>query len=156
MQETLDKIIGKNQTAAIKNRTILYTLFTFRDIVDLSNKLNEKLSVISLDFLKVFDRLDFDFIFLTLKKFWYGNKFINLTKVCYNNIQSKIKINGLLSEPFTLKRGVRQGCPLSVLLYIIAAEILANFIIVNKRIKGTQIGNQEIKVVNFADDTTIF
>ena len=156
MQETLDKIIGKNQTAAIKNRTILYTLFTFRDIVDLSNKLNEKLSVISLDFLKVFDRLDFDFIFLTLKKFWYGNKFINLTKVCYNNIQSKIKINGLLSEPFTLKRGVCQGCPLSVLLYIIAAEILANFIIVNKRIKGTQIGNQEIKVVNFADDTTIF
>ena len=156
MQETLDKIIGKNQTAAIKNRTILYTLSTIRDIVDLSNKLNEKLSVISLDFLKVFDRLDFDFIFLTLKKFWYGNKFINLTKVCYNNIQSKIKINGLLSEPFTLKRGVRQGCPLSMLLYIIAAEILANFIIVNKRIKGTQIGNQEIKVVNFADDTTIF
>ena len=156
MQETLDKIIGKNQTAAIKNRTILYTLFTIQDIVDLSNKLNEKLLAISLDFLKVFDRLDFDFIFLTLKKFWYGNKFINLTKVCYNNIQSKIKINGLLSEPFTLKRGVHQGCPLSVLLYIIAAEILANFIIVNKRIKGTQIGNQEIKVVNFADDTTIF
>ena len=43
-----------------------------------------------------------------------------------------------------------------MLLYIIAAEILANFIIVDKRIKGIPIGNQEIKIVNFADDTTIF
>ena len=142
MQKTLDKIIDQNQTAAIKNRTILHTLSTMRDIVDLSNKLNKKLSLILLDFLKAFDRLDFDFIFLALKKFGYGDKFIHMIKVCYNNIQSKIKINGLLFETFTLKRDVRQGCPLSMLLCIIAAEILANFIIVDKRIKGIQIGNQ--------------
>ena len=43
MQKTLDKIIGKNQTATIKNRTILHTLSTIRDIVDLSNKLNKKI-----------------------------------------------------------------------------------------------------------------
>lgn len=79
-----------------------------------------------------------------------------MIKVRRNNIQSKIKINVLLSEPFTLKRGVRQGCPLSMLLYIIAAEVLANFIIVDKRIKSIQIRNEEIKIVNFADDTTIF
>ena len=53
MQKTLDKIIGENQTAAIKNRTILHTLSTMRDIVDLSNKLNKKLSLILLDFLKL-------------------------------------------------------------------------------------------------------
>ena len=47
-------------------------------------------------------------------------------------------------------------CPLSTLLYIIATETLANFIIVDKRIKDIQIGLQEIKIVNFADDTTIF
>ena len=55
MQKTLDKIIGEKQTAALKNRTILHTLSTIRDIVDLSNKLNKKLSVISFDFLKAFD-----------------------------------------------------------------------------------------------------
>ena len=122
----------------------------------MSNKLNKKLSVISLDFLEAFDRLDFDFIFLALKKFRYGDNFIHMIKVRCNNIQFKIKINVLLSEPFTLKRGVRQGCPLSMLLYIIAAEVLANFIIVDKRIKSIQIRNEEIKIVNFADDTTIF
>ena len=126
MQQTLDSIIGENQTVAIKNRTILHTLATIRDIIDVSNKLNKNLSVISLDFLKAFDRLDWDFIFLALEKFVYGKNFIHIIKVCYNNIQSKIKINGHLSDPFTLMRGVRQVYPLSMLLYIIAAEVLAN------------------------------
>ena len=51
---------------------------------------------------------------------------------------------------------MRQSCPLSMLLYIIAAEVLISFIIVDKRIQGIHIGDQEIKLVNFADDTTIF
>ena len=74
----------------------------------------------------------------------------------YTNIQSKIKINGLLSDPFTLTREVCQGCLFSMLLYIIAAEVLVSFINANKRIKGIQIGDHEIKIVKFADDTTIF
>ena len=156
MQQTLNNIIGENQTAAIKNRTILHTLSTIRDIIDISNKLDKTLSVISLDFLKAFDRLDVDFIFLALAKFGYGQKFIKMIKICYNNIQSKIKINGLLSDPFIITRGVRQGCPLSMLLYIIAAEVLTNFIIADANVKGVQIGAHEIKVINFADDTTIF
>ena len=52
-------------------------------------------------------------------------------------------------------REVCQECLFSVLLYIIAAEVLASFINVNKRIKGIQIEDHEIKIVNFADDTTI-
>ena len=42
-----------------------------------------------------------------------------------------------------------------MLLYIIAAEVLANFIIADARVKGVQIGAHEIKVINFTDDTTI-
>ena len=51
---------------------------------------------------------------------------------------------------------VRQGCLLSMLLYNIAAEILANLINADKRIKRIQIGDHDIKIVNFADNTTIF
>ena len=43
-----------------------------------------------------------------------------------------------------------------MLLYNIAAEVLANLINVDKRIKGIQIGDHDIKMVNFADNTTIF
>ena len=51
---------------------------------------------------------------------------------------------------------VLQGCLLSMLLYNIANEVLANLINADKRIKGIQIGDHDIKMVNFADNTTIF
>ena len=51
---------------------------------------------------------------------------------------------------------VRQGCLLSMLLCNIAAEVLVNLINADKRIKGIQIGDHDIKIVNFADNTTIF
>ena len=57
----------------------------------------------------------------------------------YTNIQSKI--NGILSDPFTMMRVVCQGCLFSILLYIIPAEVLASFNNVNKKIKGIQIGD---------------
>ena len=78
-----------------------------------------------------------------------------MTKIAYTNIESKIKINGLLSDPFTLTL-VWQGCLLSMLLHNIVAEVLANFINADKRIKGIQIEDHEIKIVNFTDNTTIF
>ena len=79
-----------------------------------------------------------------------------MIQVASINIQSKIKINGLLSDSFTLIQGFHQGCPLSMLLCITAAEVLAVFIDADTRIKGIQIGDHEIKIVNFADGTTIF
>ena len=52
---------------------------------------------------------------------------------------------------------VRQGCLMSMLLlYNITVEVLANLINADKRIKGIQIGDHDIKIVNFADNTTIF
>ena len=51
---------------------------------------------------------------------------------------------------------VRQGCLLSMLLYNTVAEVLANLINADKMIKGIQIGDHDIKMVHFADITTIF
>ena len=51
---------------------------------------------------------------------------------------------------------VRQWCQLSKLLYNIAAEVLANLVNADKRIKAIHIGDHEIEIVNFTDNTTIF
>ena len=86
-------------------------------------------------------------------KFGSGDKFIHMVKDAYTNIQSKIKINDLLSDPFTLRWEVCQGCLFYIVLYIIVAEVLASFINPNERIKGIQWGDHEIKIVSSADDT---
>ena len=53
-------------------------------------------------------------------------------------------------------QGFHQGCPLSMMFYIIVAYVSANFIDADNRIKGIQIGDHEIKLVNFADEITFF
>ena len=78
-----------------------------------------------------------------------------MIKVAYTNIESKIKINGLLCDLLILML-VRQGCLLSMLLYNIVAKVLASFINADKRIKGIRIGDHEIKIANITDNTTIF
>ena len=127
---------------------------------DLSNTLDKTLAAISSAFIKAFDKVDQDFSFSVIsffsRKFGCRNKFIHMIQVTSINIQSKIKINGLLSESLTLFQGFHQGCPLSMLLCNIVAEILAISIDANMRIEGIQIGDHEIKIVNFADNTTIF
>ena len=51
---------------------------------------------------------------------------------------------------------LHQGCLLSMVLCSIVAEVLANFINADERIKGIQTRDHEIKRVNFTDNTTIF
>ena len=87
-----------------------------------------------------------------LYKFGYGHKLIHMIQVAYTNMDSKIKINCLLSNPLML---VLQECLLSMLLYNIVAEVLENFTKADNRIKGIQIGNHEIKTVKFTDNATI-
>ena len=52
MQKTLDAIIGENQSVATKNRTILHTFSTIRDVIDVPYKSN--LALISLNFRDIF------------------------------------------------------------------------------------------------------
>ena len=49
-----------------------------------------------------------------------------------------------------------QGRLLSMLLYNFVDDLLANLINADKRIKGIQIGDHQIEVLNFTDNTTIF
>ena len=54
MQKTLDAIIGENQSVATKNRTLLHTFSTIRDVIDVPYKSN--LALISLNFRDIFTK----------------------------------------------------------------------------------------------------
>lgn len=76
---------------------------------------------------KAFDRVGHDYLCRqTLEG--YGFRFSSgpITKIqtLYGDTESVLKINGGLSAPFKVKRGVRQGCHLSGMLYSLAVEPL--------------------------------
>ena len=75
-----------------------------------------------------------------------------------NGRTANVKNGGLLSEPFALERGVRQGCPVSPMLFVIGVEILALKIRQGNQIKGITLPNspKSIRILQYADDTTFF
>ena len=111
-----------------------------------------------IDFEKAFDSLEWSFIFDTLWFFGFGDSIINWVKVFYNNTElSCILNNGWASNFFETQRGVRQGCHIVTLptVFIVVAEVLAKAIRNNSNIKGIFVNNQEIKISQYADDTTL-
>ena len=90
-----------------------------------------------------------------METFGIGPNFINWVKLIYSNASTKIKINGFFTEPIPLKRGVRQGDPLSFFEYLFINEILSLQLRSNQNIVGFQIGGEKIVSMHYADDTTI-
>ena len=95
--------------------------------------------LIFIDFQKAFDNLEWNFLLRCLESFNFGSSLIRWVFLLFTKLQSCVINNGIISDFFTLGRGVRQGDPLSPYLFVIAAEILAISIRQNSLIKGITI-----------------
>ena len=111
-----------------------------------------------IDFEKAFDSLDWDFMLKCLDAFGFGPSLKRWVETFYKNISSCVINNGICTPYFEVQRGVRQGDPLSPYLhvFIIAAELLAITMRSRTDIQGLKIGREEFKMVQHADDLTLF
>ena len=75
--------------------------------MDFTAKKNIPDLLLFIDFQKAFDRVEWEFLIESLKKFNLGRDFLQWVKSFYNNIQSYVVNNGVSSNFFTLERGVR-------------------------------------------------
>ena len=156
LQRVISKIVSTDQNGYIKNRFLGFNIRQIQDIIDYAEDINLDGILFFLEFQKAFDSIEWNFMNMTLKKFGFGDLFIKWVTILYKNTTNSIINNGWVSESFKISRGIRQGCPISALLYILCAEIMAENIRNNKNINGIKIGrDKEIKVTQMADDTTI-
>ena len=110
---------------------------------------------IFLDFEKAIDSIEWDFLQICLQYFNFGPQLRRWVSILNNNITSCILGYGYASNHFFLERGVRQGCPLSGMLFIIAMKVLAQNIRNSNEIEDIKIqNNRKVKLSQYADDTT--
>ena len=158
LRKVLPRIINKDQTCGIPDRSIYENLFLLRDTIDYVQHKHLSAAIISLDQEKAFDRVNHEFLHRVLTRFNFGPHFRRWVNVVYNNITSNVINNGWLSSPFRLERGVWQGCPLSPLLYCLVVETLGQAIRRDDTIEGIPIPGstqQQSRVSQYADDTTL-
>ena len=80
-----------------------------------------------------------------------------IIRCLYTHVQSAILSNGTLSEFFDVTRGVRQGCPLSPLLFVLVSECFGQLSRTCSEIRGIKLpGGRECKISQYADDNTCF
>ena len=154
LEKVLPLLIGSNQTGYIKGRFIGENIRLISDII--AQHENDQGMIFFLDFEKAFDSLEWDYFFRVLEEMNFGPSFRNWVHTFFHNISSCIVNNGHASKFIPPKRGARQGCPLSGMLFILAVEPLAIHIRTSKSIKGLKNENKESKVSLYADDTTTF
>ena len=155
LQTVISNIVSKDQSGYIKNRYIGCSARLINDIIEYCEKHQSPGALICLDFQKAFDSLNWDFMFCTLKKFGFGENFMKWIHILYTKSTFCVTNNGWISQDSVMERGIRQGCPISALLFILAVEILSIKVKGNSNIQGIQLFQNTPHIIQYADDTTL-
>ena len=156
MLPALEHIIHKDQRGFMKNRRISVNIRKMLDIMHQVQKEDLETVVLSLDFVKCFDKCSFSILHGSLEFFGFGEIIKEWTKILYKNFRVKIQNNGHFSDSFPIKKGVHQGGCCSSVYFLVIAEILALALRSNEEIEGITIKDIKNLLNQFADDMDIF
>ena len=152
----LDLLISSDQRGFLKNRRISTNIRKIFDVITLAEQKEVDSLILSLDFEKCFDKIEFEAIYGAMQFFGVGEYVEKWTRLMYDGFSANVQNNGKFSRRFPINRSVHQGGPCSVYYFLLCAELLAISIKTEKGIKGIMI-DEILNLLNqYADDADIF
>jgi hypothetical protein len=150
-------LIHPSQAGFMKGQKITDQTMLTRMVMEYGETYKIDGLIVALDQEKAYDRIAHDYLWKTLEAFGIPDQFIQTVKALYNGAETKVMVNGELSQPFRVIRGVRQGDPLSCLLFNLAIEPLAEALR-QSNLKGINIPGTDERLIAslFADNTTVY
>ena len=153
-KNVISHLVNCDQTAYVKGINIGESIRPIDDLMNYAEQENLGGLSFAADIEKAFDSVDHKFIFASLEKYGFGPDFIQWIKTLLTNNESCVMNNGSSTGLFKIQRGMKQGDPLSPHLFILVLKILFIQIRNDKAIRGFKIGDIEIRLTAFADDST--
>ena len=122
LQCVLGYIISEDQKGFMKGRSISENILELQSIIDYCNNENKAAYVITLDLEKAYDRSEFVILYDIMRRFGFGETFIDYVKVCEQGFSNSILNNGVRSDFFYPSRGYKQGCPIAPYQFLLLIE----------------------------------
>ena len=140
IKKALPEINDTDQIGYMEGRFCGENIRLISDIIIDFCSFNKKPGLILLvDFEKAFDTVNLSFLKKSVTKYGFGKNFQKWISILYNNIVSCVTNNGYQSQYFQLTRGIGQGCPLSALLFLLIAEVIANTLRSCENVRGIKV-----------------
>lgn len=111
-----------------------------------------------MDLEKACDHANWDFL-LYMLRCGFGRKWCSWIAYCISSLRFSILVNGSPNGFFSSSRGLRQGDPLSPLLFVFVMEALSRRIfaaVSGGLLEGFKVGNDNFSYLLFANDSLIF
>ena len=158
LMDHIKQLIHTDQAGFIPKRSIFDHIKLATAIINYAEAKEENGSIIALDQEKAYDKIRHDYLWATLDAFNLPPIFSRTVRALYHNASTCVAVNGFLSNPFKVTRGIRQGDPLSCILFDLAIEPLAWIIRKDPNLKGITIPGlkEPLKAKFFADDTSLY
>ena len=157
----MEQLASVEQGCSVRGRHIYDNLRLIEDLISRDESLMDAPFsggiIKALDLEKAFDRVEHDYLRAVLGKLNLGAAIGQWIDLLYTDISSRVMTPFGLTDPIQVTRSVRQGCPLSMQLFIICSEPLIRAIKNDPEIQGIKIDERtSIKITAYADDTTLF
>lgn len=136
LQPVIPKLIHKDQVGFVPGREARDNTIKVFDLMQWACSRSFPACLLACDAEKAFDRIDWLFLRRTLVQIGLGLGLLAKILALYTRPTARVRVNGVLSDPFRIANGTRQGCPLSPLLYVLVMEHLAVAIRNNPSIQG--------------------
>ena len=159
LREALPHVVHEDQTCGVEGRRIQWNLGLVRDCVHWVGERGVPMMLVGLDMEKAFDRVNHGFLFSVMERVGFGPRFLRWLGIMYTGVGSRVMVNGHMGEVMPQRTGVRQGCPLSPLLFVLYMEPLGAAVRADPGVVGLRLpggGGEELKISQYADDMTLF
>ncbi|KAJ3689098.1 hypothetical protein LUZ61_018262 [Rhynchospora tenuis] len=155
----LPELIPESQTGFIRGRLIAENFIVARELISAIHKQTDPAFVLKLDFKKAFDSVAWPFLFKVLEKRGFPSLFNSWLRLLLTTSTSAVSVNDCLGPPFSHKRGLRQGDPLSPFLFILAVDVLNRMLQKASSTVPHSICPKLVSpfyILQYADDTLLF
>ena len=117
-----ERELGDYQAGFRRGRSTIDQIFTIRQALEKNWEYDRDSWHIFVDFKQAYDSIHRESLWKILKYFRIPNKLVRLTEMCYENMQCRVRVGGELTDAFHVADGLKQGCPLSTLLFNLVLE----------------------------------